>query len=123
MIFRLLAIALLDLPEAVIVPGQDMVRVRLQRALIPDLRKLVVAELAVGIADQVRDIGIVVMTKGFELVDRRHIVMTVIDRRIGLMVTANEGGIAEEGLLGRLLALVARARVGRRALLLRRRRR
>src|SRR5216117_2036105 len=53
MIERLFAIALLELPEAIILPGQHMVRIGLQRALVPDLRELIVAELAVGIADQV----------------------------------------------------------------------
>ncbi len=67
MIFRLLAVALLDLPEAVIVPGQDVVRIGLERVLVPDLRELVVAELAIGIADQVGDIGIVVMAERLEL--------------------------------------------------------
>src|SRR6185369_8828176 len=44
MVLRLLAIALFDLPQAVILPGQHMVRVGLQRAFVPDLRELVVAE-------------------------------------------------------------------------------
>src|SRR5262249_51836093 len=46
-IFGLVAVALLDLPETVIVPSQDMVRIGFQRTLIPDLGELVVAELAV----------------------------------------------------------------------------
>src|SRR6476661_4798961 len=50
-ILRLLPVTLFDLPQSVILPGLDVVRVRLQRALVPDLRDLVVAELAIGIAD------------------------------------------------------------------------
>ena len=37
MIHRLIAVALLDLPKAVIVPGQDMVWIRFERAFIPNL--------------------------------------------------------------------------------------
>src|SRR5262245_23511320 len=56
-ILRLIAVALFDLPQAVILPGLDVVRIGLERALIPDLRDLVVAELAIGIADQVGNGG------------------------------------------------------------------
>ena len=55
MILRLIAVALFDLPQPVILPGLDVVRVGLQSALVPDLCDLVVAELAIGIADQVGD--------------------------------------------------------------------
>ena len=58
-VLRLVAITLFDLPQAVILPGLDVVRIGLERALIPDLRDLVVAELAIGIADQVGDGGAV----------------------------------------------------------------
>src|SRR5262249_24050505 len=43
-IFGLLAVALFELPQAVILPGPYMVRIGLQRALVPDLRQFVVAE-------------------------------------------------------------------------------
>lgn len=69
MILRLIAVALLDLPEAVILPGQHVVRVGFQRALVPDLRELVVAGLAIGIADQVGDAGEVVVAERFQLLD------------------------------------------------------
>ena len=98
MLLRLIAITLLDLPKAVIVPGQDMVRIRLERALVPNLRELVVAELAIGIADQVRHIRVIVVAKRLELVDRRGIVVAVIDRLIGCAIAPNEGRVAEEGL-------------------------
>ena len=115
MIFGLLAVALLDLPEPVIIPGQDVVRVGFERTLVPDLREPVVTELAVGIADQVGDIGVVVMAERLELIDRRRVIVAVIDRRIGRMISLNEGGIGQEGLLGRLLGPVSRrAAVGRR---------
>src|SRR5580704_3802256 len=61
MILRLVAVTLFDLPQSVILPGLDMVGIGLQRALVPDLRDLVVAELAIGIADQVGDIGAIVL--------------------------------------------------------------
>jgi len=82
-ILRLLPVALFDLPQSVILPGLDVVRVRLQRALIPDLRDLVVAELAIGIADQIGDGGAVVGTKRLQLPDGGGIVVAVIDRGIG----------------------------------------
>src|SRR5882724_11734151 len=50
-VLRLFAVALFDLPQAVILPGLDVVRIGLERALVPDLRHLVVAELAIGVAD------------------------------------------------------------------------
>src|SRR5690348_5377019 len=48
-IFRLIAAGLLDLPQTIILPGLDVVRVGLQRALVPGLRGLVVTELAIGV--------------------------------------------------------------------------
>lgn len=36
---RLIAVALVNLPQAVILPRQYMVRIGFQRALIPDLRE------------------------------------------------------------------------------------
>src|SRR5260370_33873063 len=60
-ILRLIAVALFDLPQPVILPGLDVVRAGFQRALIPDLRNLVVAELAIGVADQIGHRGIVVV--------------------------------------------------------------
>src|SRR3984893_12515335 len=69
MVLRLIAVALLDLPQPIILPGLDVVRVGLQRALIPYLRDLVVAELALGVADQIGDSGDVVVTERLELLD------------------------------------------------------
>src|SRR3954454_3081543 len=104
MILRLVAVALLDLPKTVILPGQHMVRIGLQRALVPHLRKLVVAEFAIGIADQVGDVGVLVVAKRLKLLDRRIIVVAVIDRRIGGAIAPRKGGIVEQRLLpGRLL--------------------
>src|SRR6516165_851924 len=103
MVFRLIAVTLLDLPKTVIVPGQDMVRIGFERALVPNLRELVVAELAIGIADQVRHIRVIVVAKRLELVDRRGIVVVVIDRLIGRAVAPNKVGVAEEGLFVGLL--------------------
>ena len=86
------AVALFDLPQAVILPGQHMVRVGFQRALVPDLREPVVAELAIGIADQIGDVGMVVMAERLELPDGRGIIVAVVDRRIGRAVAAGKPG-------------------------------
>src|ERR1700751_549362 len=99
MIFSLVAIALLDLPEAVIVPCQDMIRIGLQRALIPDLRELVVAQLAIGIANEVRHVRVVIVAERPELNNGRGIVMPIIDRVISRAVSLPEGGIIKERLL------------------------
>src|SRR5947199_6657771 len=82
-ILRLITVALFDLPQAVILPGLDVVRIGLQRALVPDLRDLVVAELAVGVADQVGDGGAVITAERLELRDRRGIVVAIVDRGVG----------------------------------------
>jgi hypothetical protein len=60
---RLIAVALLNLPQAVILPGQYMARIGFQRALVPDLREFVVAELAMGIADQIAHVRVIVVAK------------------------------------------------------------
>jgi hypothetical protein len=99
MILRLVAVAPLDLPQAVILPGQHMVRICFQGALVPDLRKLVVAELAIGIADQIGHIRFVVAER-LQLLNRRGVVIAVVDRRISCAVPMSEGGVVEKGLLG-----------------------
>jgi hypothetical protein len=86
-VLRLVAITLFDLPQAVILPGLDVVRIGLERALVPDLRDLVVAELAIGIADQVGDGGAVVPAERLELRDCRGIVVAVVDRGVGGAIT------------------------------------
>ena len=92
-ILRLLAVALFDLPQAVILPGLDVGGIGLQRALVPDLRHLVVAELAVGVADQIGDGGAVVAAERLQLRDRARIVAAVKDRGVGSAVPAGEGGV------------------------------
>src|ERR1019366_852704 len=81
-ILRLVAVALLDLPQPVILPGLDVVRVGLQGALVPDLRNLVVAELAIGVADQIGDGGDVVVTEHLKMRDGGSKVVAVIDRGV-----------------------------------------
>src|ERR1700680_2330670 len=90
MILRLVAVALFDLPQPVILPGAHMVRIGLERALVPDLRHLVVAELAIGVADQIGDVGAVVLAERLQLLDGRAIVVAVVDRGIGLVITLKE---------------------------------
>src|ERR1700692_2837674 len=89
-ILRLIAVALLDLPQTIILPGLDVVRVGLQRALVPDLRDLIVAELAIGVADQIGYRGAVVVTERFQLRDGGGIVVAIIDRGIGRAITLGE---------------------------------
>src|SRR5690348_3291194 len=83
MILRLVAVTLFELPQAIILPGLDLVRIRLQRALVPDLRELVIAELAIGVTDQIGDAGAVIMTQRLQLIDRRGVVVLVVDRGVG----------------------------------------
>src|SRR6516162_3135066 len=99
MILRLITVAL-NLPQTVILPGQHMVRICFQGALVPDLRKLVVAELAIGISDQIRHIRVIVVAERLQLHNRRGIVSAVVDRRISCAVPMSEGGVVEKGLLG-----------------------
>ena len=103
MILRLVAITLFDLPQAIILPRQHVVRIDLQRALVPDLRELVVAELAIGVADQIGDVRVVVMSERLQLLDGAGIIVAVIDRRIGGAVALSKSGIVEAGLLVGLL--------------------
>src|SRR5476649_1498152 len=99
MILRLFAVALLDLPQTVILPRQHMVRVGLQRAFVPDLRELVVAELAIGIADQVGHVGAIVLAQCLQLLDGSSIVMLVVDRRISGAVAVSDLLLVDAGLL------------------------
>src|SRR4051794_34452440 len=112
-ILGLVAVALFDLPQAVILPGLDVVRIGLERALVPDLRHLVVAELAVGVADQVGDRGAVVTAERLELSDRGSVVLAVVDGGIGGTVTVRERGLLGAGTRFGflLLALVRRRRI------------
>ena len=86
-----------------------MVRVRLQRALVPDLRELVVAELAIGIADQIGDAGVVVVAERLELLDRGGIIVAVVDRRMSGAVSPAErsASSALDCLVGLLLGFGA----------------
>ena len=100
MIFRLIAVALLDLPQTVILPGQHMVRIGFQRPLIPDLRELVVAEFAIGITDQIGHVRMIVVAERPQLLDGVGIFISVIDGPIGFAVTLGKSGVVEQGLLG-----------------------
>src|SRR5438132_2711109 len=119
MILRLFAVALFDLPQAIILPSQHMVRIGLQRALVPDLRELVVAEFAIGIADQIGHVCTIILAKRLQLLDGGGIIVAVVDRRIGGAVALLELLIVDTGLLVGLLGLlgglgVRRRRGGRR---------
>src|SRR3984885_13675599 len=105
-VLRLITIALFELPQPVILPGPHMVRVGLERPLVPDLRDLVVAELAVGIADQVGDIGAVVLAERLQLLDGGGIIVAVVNRRIGRAIAVDEARIGDAGALVGLLVLL-----------------
>ena len=106
-IFCLLAVALLDLPKTVIVPREDMVRIGFERALIPHLREVVVAELAIGVPDQISDIRVIVVAKRRQLLDSGTIVVTFVNGRIRRAVPLSEGWIADTGTLVSLFALLS----------------
>src|SRR5262249_56763975 len=104
MILRLIAVSLFDLPQPVILPGLDVVGIGLQRALIPDLRKFVVAKLAIGVADQVGNGGVVVVAQRLELIDPAGVILAIVNGRIGRVVALGEFGV--------LPALLARDQFG-----------
>src|SRR4051812_29913368 len=94
-ILRLFAVALLELPESIVLPGADVVGIVLQRELVIDLRRLVVAELAIGVADQIGDVGDVVALERLQLADRAGVVVIVIDRGVGGAIGSKEFRIAD----------------------------
>src|SRR5256886_7367467 len=100
---------------------KKMVGVRLQGALLPDLRQLVVAELAIGITDQVGHVGMIVVAQHLQLLDRSRIIVAIIHRRIGCAISLRKYRIVDAGLLAALLlglvgggGLGVRRRWGRR---------
>ena len=120
-IFCLFAVALLDLPEAVVVPCENMVWIGFECALIPDLRELVVAELAIGVPDQIGDIRIIVVAERRQLFDRGTIVISFVNRCIRRAVTLSKGWIVDTGPVVSLFAPLSvsgfrtrPARIGRR---------
>src|SRR5258706_7942794 len=82
--------ALFDLPQTVILPGLDVVRVGLQRAFIPDLRDLVVAELAIGERNNTRLSSTHCTTSYVVFLFHGDIVVAVVDRGIGRAITPGE---------------------------------
>src|SRR5437667_2775656 len=90
MILRLIAVALLDLPQTVVLPRQHMVRIGFQRALVPDLREFVVAEFTIGIADQIGHVRVFVLAERLQLLDVVNIIVAIVDRRIGRTVTLSK---------------------------------
>src|SRR3984885_13332919 len=115
MILRLLAVTPLDLPQTVIIPGQHMVRIRFQCPLVPDLRELVVAELTIGVADQVGHVRVIVVAERLKLLDRGGIVVAIIDRRIGRSIPLSKSGIVDAGVLTGLFGPLAMGGFGARS--------
>ena len=94
-IFCLLAIALLDLPKSIIVPREDVIRIGFQRAFIPNLRKRVIAELAIGISDQIGHIRVIVVAERLQLLDSGSIVVAFVNGRIGRTVALSKRRVVE----------------------------
>src|ERR1700722_9965738 len=115
MVLRLVAVALFDLPQTVILPGQHMVRIGFQRAFVPDLRELVVAEFAIGIADYIGHIRVIVPAERLQLLDCSGIVLAVVDRCIGHAITLSKCGVVDAGLPTGLSGLVAMGGFGARS--------
>ena len=109
-ILRLIPVALFDLPQPIILPGLDVGRIGLQRALVPDLRNLVVAELAIGIADQIGDRRHFVVPKRLQLFDRGSVIVPVVDRCVGCAVASGESVLLKAGALALFVLLGARCR-------------
>jgi len=72
-----------------------MVRICFQGALVPDLRKLVVAELAIGISDQIGHIRVIVVAERLQLLDSGSIVVAFVNGRIGRTVALSKRRVVE----------------------------
>src|SRR5580693_1645672 len=97
-------VALLGLPHAVIGPGQGVVRIGGERLVVPIFGVVVAAELAAGVAEERRDIDIVVIAHGAQHRDAAVIVSLVVDQRISLVPVVEEFlGRAALFLLGLML--------------------
>src|SRR5262249_48363659 len=101
MFFGFRAVALFELPHAVILPGAGVIRIGGERLLVPDLGVFGAAELARGEADQIGDVRMLVMAKRLQRNDAASIILRVIDQRIGFLVAVEElivGFLARIGL-------------------------
>src|SRR5262249_53268588 len=104
-------VAALELPHAVILPGAGMLRIGGERLLVPDLGVVGAAELAAGISDQVRDVGIFVMAECVQHDNGVGIILLLVDHAIGEPIAVEEGLLGF--LLRRLFLLSSGAAVGR----------
>src|SRR5689334_22577943 len=106
-------VALFGMPHAVIGPGQSVLRIGGERLVVPVFGVVITAELAVGIAEQGRHVGIVVVLQGAQGGDAGLIVVLVINQGVSGMIALDE-------ILGRtalvvFLLLLARLAAGRLA--------
>ena len=83
-------IALFGLPHAVIRPGHGMVGIGGKCALVPEFGVVVAAELAAGVTEQRRYVGVVVVAERAQRGDAGNVVVLVVDQRVGGMVAAQE---------------------------------
>src|SRR5689334_17202522 len=113
---RFQAVALLHLPHAVIGPGAHVVGIGGERLLVPDFRVFILAELAVGVADVIGDIGMLVVADGVHGGDAALIVADENHFARGAIVAQKLcGGLRGGGLLDHagFLFLLLAAVVGR----------
>jgi hypothetical protein len=83
-------VALLRLPHPVVRPGHSMIGIGGERAFVPHFGVVIAPELAARVADQVRNVGIVVMIEGLQRGDRRFVVAFLVNKRIGRLVSRDE---------------------------------
>src|SRR5262249_41751361 len=86
MIFGLQAVALFEMPHPVILPGAGVFRIGGKRFLVPDLGVVGAAELAAREADQVGDIGMLIMAERLQYGDAAGIIVLFVDEGISLLV-------------------------------------
>src|SRR5262249_40639120 len=117
---RLEEIALLGVPHAVVGPGAHVVGIGRERLLVPVLGIVVAAELAAGIADEVRDLRIVVVADGVHGGDAA-LVLATQDQRPGVLILLAQ--LLEFALVLLLLLVSSLLTLGRSLLAWRRARR
>src|SRR5580704_16024226 len=112
-------VALFGIPHAVIGPGQRVVGIGGERAVVPEFGVVIAAEFAARIADQRRHIRIVVVAHGAQHSDAAGIIALVVDQRVSLVPALVElfdrARLVRLGLFGVLFrAALARRRLARR---------
>ena len=82
-------VSLLEVPKPVIFPCPYVVRIRLECLVVPDFREVIVAKLAIGVADVVCDVRVVIMAESPKR-DDCLVVLTIKYETSRCMVTAHK---------------------------------